>query len=152
MSNATHFLLLLFPLIAFGSVDGILKNFETAKERNNKTPKTNNDLIGEKFTKCCKDNDISCPEVCTYPPPDFSLSEQWCVMSYLSDFIKCYAGGHNNTNCCENHGVVGIYADCRDYCDGTTEHSFKPTYFTCGPVKEIISKCNRDSIKQNVWP
>ncbi|KAL3091274.1 hypothetical protein niasHS_002973 [Heterodera schachtii] len=144
-------LLFLFPLLSFITYGAILPNYQAAaKHGPNETPKFQiNDLIGDKFMKCCKDNEISCSEVCTYPPPAFSFSEQWCMMTYISDFIKCYTGGHNNTKCCEDHGVVGIYGACRDFCDGTQAYTMSPSYLVCGPVTNIISKCNRDSIKHN---
>ncbi|KAL7075775.1 hypothetical protein ACQ4LE_005375 [Meloidogyne hapla] len=109
------------------------------------------DRVSDKFKECCEEKNVSCVEVCSYPPPDFTLVEQWCLTSCNSDFISCYTGGNNNTKCCAEHGVVGIYGICQDFCDGTTYHGWDPRYLVCGPVKRIISKCNRDSIKNRTF-
>nr|CAD2155906.1 unnamed protein product [Meloidogyne enterolobii] len=109
------------------------------------------DRVSDKFKACCEEKNVSCSEVCSYPPPDFTLFEQWCLASCNSDFISCYTGGNNNTKCCAEHGVVGFYGVCQDFCDGTSYHGWDPRYLICGPVKQIISKCNKDSIKNRTY-
>ncbi|CAK5130336.1 unnamed protein product [Meloidogyne enterolobii] len=109
------------------------------------------DRVSDKFKQCCEEKNVSCSEVCSYPPPDFTLFEQWCLASCNSDFISCYTGGNNNTKCCAEHGVVGFYGVCQDFCDGTSYHGWDPRYLVCGAVKNIISKCNKDSIKNRTY-
>ncbi|KAF7631174.1 DB domain-containing protein [Meloidogyne graminicola] len=109
------------------------------------------DHASDKFKECCEEKNVSCSEICSYPPPDFTIGEQFCLLKCNSDFISCYTGGNNNTKCCAEHGVVGIYGICQDFCDGTDYHDWDPRYVVCGPVKKIISKCNRDSIKNRTF-
>uniref|UniRef100_A0A915D4A8 Domain of unknown function DB domain-containing protein n=1 Tax=Ditylenchus dipsaci TaxID=166011 RepID=A0A915D4A8_9BILA len=67
-------------------------------------------------------------------------------MNAFNQWIKCYANGTDNRECCIARGVTGEYEKCLDFCNGM-DPKYMPSsiYTNCQEMRQPISQCNHDS-------
>uniref|UniRef100_A0A915CQ88 Domain of unknown function DB domain-containing protein n=1 Tax=Ditylenchus dipsaci TaxID=166011 RepID=A0A915CQ88_9BILA len=113
--------------------------------------KTNADWQGDKFMDCCQAANIECAsDACKYPPPALAgIDTELCEGNHINEFVKCYTGGQDNTQCCHDAGVSGFYGMCQDFCNGTNPQLWaNPAYTICKFKVDDISKCNHDGVRK----
>uniref|UniRef100_A0A915EJJ1 Domain of unknown function DB domain-containing protein n=1 Tax=Ditylenchus dipsaci TaxID=166011 RepID=A0A915EJJ1_9BILA len=104
------------------------------------------DQQDDEFAACCTEAGFNCTNLCHYPPAAIGRPEMTCILDMFNPWIKCYANGKDNRECCKAAGVTGQYEKCLDFCNGVDpQYTPSSAYINCPEIRTAIVKCNHDS-------